>query len=75
MFMENKTSGVEKEDVNAQRSILSPALIEAFERFIEYHSAARFSRNLRSLLLEFLMYDGSGEAESQGFDCRPRWII
>lgn len=41
----------------------SPKLIEAFERFAEYHPARRFSRNLRSLLLEFLMYDGSAEAE------------
>ncbi len=37
--------------------------IEAeFMRFIEFHKARRLSRNLRSLLLEFLMHDGSFEA-------------
>ena len=44
-------------------SVLSPRLMEAFERFVEYHPARRLSVNLRSLLLEFLMYDGSPEAE------------
>jgi len=38
-------------------------LQEAFVRFLEYHPAKRFSVNLRSWLLEFLMYDGSAEAE------------
>ena len=42
---------------------VSPRLQEAFVRFLEYHPAKRFSVNLRSWLLEFLMYDGSAEAE------------
>lgn len=42
---------------------VSPRLQEAFERFLEYHPAKRLSVNLRSWLLEFLMYDGSAEAE------------
>ncbi len=42
---------------------VSPKLQEAFVRFLEYHPAKRFSVNLRSWLLEFLMYDGSAEAE------------
>jgi hypothetical protein len=42
---------------------ISKKMIEDFERFVEYHPAERFSRNLRSFLLEFLMYDGSAEAE------------
>jgi hypothetical protein len=47
----------------APRAIISHDLLEQFERFYEYHPARRLSRNLRSLLLEFLMYDGSAEAE------------
>jgi hypothetical protein len=42
---------------------VTPKLQEAFVRFLEYHPAKRFSVNLRSWLLEFLMYDGSAEAE------------
>lgn len=42
---------------------VTPRLQEAFVRFLEYHPAKRFSVNLRSWLLEFLMYDGSVEAE------------
>lgn len=47
----------------APRATISHELLEQFERFYEYHPARRLSRNLRSLLLEFLMYDGSTEAE------------
>jgi hypothetical protein len=35
---------------------------EAVVHFREYHPVDRFSRNLRTLLLEFLMYDGAIEA-------------
>ena len=41
---------------------ISPELAEAFIRFIEYHPAKRFDKNLRKLLLEFLQYDGAVEA-------------
>lgn len=57
---------ISNEDQNIQqtpKSRLSPDLIEEFERFVEYHPAKRLARNLRSLLLEFLMFDGSTEAE------------
>lgn len=47
----------------APRAVISQSLLEQFERFYEYHPARRLSRNLRSMLLEFLMYDGSTEAE------------
>lgn len=47
----------------APRAMVSQKLLEQFERFYEYHPARRLSRNLRSMLLEFLMYDGSAEAE------------
>lgn len=48
---------------DAPRAMISQKLLEQFERFYEYHPARRLSRNLRSMLLEFLMYDGSAEAE------------
>jgi hypothetical protein len=48
---------------DAPRATISQNLLEQFERFYEYHPARRLSRNLRSMLLEFLMYDGSAEAE------------
>lgn len=41
---------------------LSPTLQEEFLRFIEYHPAGRFSKNLRNMLLEFLQFDGAIEA-------------
>lgn len=41
---------------------LSKEQIEEFKRFIEYHPAERFSKNLRKMLIEFLMYDGALEA-------------
>jgi hypothetical protein len=49
--------------LDAPRATISHELLEQFERFYEYHPARRLSRNLRSMLLEFLMYDGSAEAE------------
>jgi hypothetical protein len=56
-------SEVESLVIDAPRAMVSHELLEQFERFYEYHPARRLSRNLRSLLLEFLMYDGSAEAE------------
>jgi len=35
---------------------------EAIIHFREYHQVHRFSRNLRTMLVEFLMYDGAIEA-------------
>lgn len=58
-----KSSEVEELVIDAPRATISQELLEQFERFYEYHPARRLSRNLRSLLLEFLMYDGSAEAE------------
>ena|ERR1044071_7550019 len=57
------TSEVDDLVIDAPRATISQELLEQFERFYEYHPARRLSRNLRSLLLEFLMYDGSAEAE------------
>ncbi len=54
---------IQSETMDAPRATISQELLEQFERFYEYHPARRFSRNLRSMLLEFLMYDGSAEAE------------
>ena len=57
------TTEVEELELGVPRATISHDLFEQFERFYEYHPARRLSRNLRSLLLEFLMYDGSAEAE------------
>ncbi|HZY82836.1 MAG TPA: hypothetical protein VFE50_25120 [Cyclobacteriaceae bacterium] len=57
---------VEEKNINPNdppRAVISQRLLEQFERFYEYHPARRLSRNLRSMLLEFLMYDGAAEAE------------
>ena len=72
-FEFNKMETAEQEVIDIERSVdinasvpratVSHELLEQFERFYEYHPAKRLSRNLRSLLLEFLMYDGSTEAE------------
>ncbi|MEJ0031519.1 MAG: hypothetical protein WDO15_14610 [Bacteroidota bacterium] len=59
----HSASEVEELVIEAPRAMISQGLLEQFERFYEYHPARRLSRNLRSLLLEFLMYDGSAEAE------------
>ena len=45
-----------------KKSILSKAVGEELIRFKEYHPVERFSRNLRTLLIEFLMYEGAIEA-------------
>ncbi|MEI9917342.1 MAG: hypothetical protein WDO14_00900 [Bacteroidota bacterium] len=59
----NQPAEVEQLVIDAPCATVSHDLLEQFERFYEYHPARRLSRNLRSLLLEFLMYDGSAEAE------------
>jgi len=58
-----KKKGPVKNKVEAPDFTVTPRLQEAFVRFLEYHPAKRLSVNLRSWLLEFLMYDGSAEAE------------
>ena len=37
-------------------------LRDEFLRFMDFHSARRFRRNLRKMLLEFMMYEGALEA-------------
>ena len=41
---------------------LTMSIQEELLRFMEFHPAGRLSRNLRSLLIEFLMFDGGTEA-------------
>jgi len=41
---------------------LTEPLKEELLHFLEFHNAKRLTVNLRTLLLEFLMYDGSTEA-------------
>ncbi|MEI9918953.1 MAG: hypothetical protein WDO14_09150 [Bacteroidota bacterium] len=58
-----KKKNTKRKRVNGPDFTVTPRLQEAFVRFLEYHPVKRLSVNLRSWLLEFLMYDGSAEAE------------
>lgn len=44
-----------------EQSIVRPDIAEALTRFIEYHPAARFKKNIRKMLLEFLMTEDGVE--------------
>lgn len=41
--------------------LISATLQDEVLRFIEYHPAYRFNRNLRKMLLDYLMHEGSLE--------------
>jgi hypothetical protein len=58
--MKNNKPQFRGREARAQRG-LSPTLESEFSRFIEYHPADRVSRNLRKMLLEFLMAPGADE--------------
>ena len=44
-----------------EKPILGKDLEEALFHFKEYHPAKRLSRNLRTMLIDFLMYEGAVE--------------
>jgi len=48
--------------ITRKKPIIGKAVQEELGRFREYHPVNRFSRNLRTMLIEFLMYDGAIEA-------------
>src|SRR5277367_6420168 len=56
-----KRNGLQKAAKN-NSPVNGTTLRETFLHFIEYHPAKRFSKNLRSMLLEFLMFEGAIEA-------------
>lgn len=41
--------------------LITDDLQQEFIRFVDFHPARRFSRNLRKMLLDFMMYDGALE--------------
>lgn len=51
-----------KKSVKEKPPVLSEVMQEAVIRFLEYHPAKRFSKNLRRMLIEHLMYDGAVES-------------
>jgi hypothetical protein len=51
-----------KKGVPLKKSVPNEKLHLAFLHFMEYHPAKRFSLNLRTMLMEFLMFDGAIEA-------------
>lgn len=46
----------------AGRFGLSERLVAEFADFVEYHSAKQFSKNLRKMLIEYLMHERSVES-------------
>lgn len=50
-----------KKAVKEKQPVLSKPMQEAMIRFLEYHPAKRFSKNVRKMLLEYLMSDGAVE--------------
>jgi hypothetical protein len=52
-----------RQDSVQKKPVLEKAIQEALIQFREYHPVSRLSRNLRTLLIEFLMYDGAIEAD------------
>lgn len=45
----------------ANSLVISSRVQGALARFVEYHPPKKFSRNLRKMLLEFLLTEGAGE--------------
>ena len=56
------TPKLSKIKVGRQANVHGSAVLEEFSRFREFHPAKRFSVNLRTMLIEFLMYEGAIEA-------------
>lgn len=51
-----------KQKAPREKPVFSETLTAEFAQFMEYHEASHFSRNLRKMLLEFLMREESIEA-------------
>ncbi len=47
---------------NGNKIVFSKALREELINFMEFHCSRRFSNNLRTLLMDFLMSEGATEA-------------
>lgn len=61
--MKLRNQGQRKKQIVAQEPlVLSKAVKDELVRFKESHPVRRFSRNLRTMLIEFLMYEGAIEA-------------
>jgi hypothetical protein len=52
----------EKIAIPTKSPLLTKPLTEAFVQFLEYHPPSRINRNLRRLLVDYMMYDGSRES-------------
>jgi hypothetical protein len=51
-----------KKAIPAKSPLLTKPLKEAFVQFLEYHPPSRINRNLRRMLVDYMMYDGSRES-------------
>lgn len=57
-----RTQDTKRENYRNDNPVLSDSIATEFARFIEYHPAKDFRRNLRKMLLEFLMRDRAMES-------------
>jgi|GEM_PF-3516119 len=57
--MKSKKRRVQKSNRGSQP--ISKAIVAKLKQFMEYHPSKRFSRNLRAMLIDFLMFEGAIE--------------
>ena len=60
--MKRTTNPLPLKTSDISKDLLPDSLQQELIRFFEYHPPSRFSKNLRSMLLEHLMHDGAVEA-------------
>lgn len=53
---------IKQKDPGPEKPVFSDTLKAEFAQFMEYHDASHFSKNLRKMLLEFLMREESIES-------------
>lgn len=59
--IKRKTHSTGKRQHVADHSMVKSDIVEELMRFMEYHPAARVKKNMRKMLLEFLMSEGGVE--------------
>lgn len=57
-----KGSKRKNKPIAPRKLVLNKRMKEAVIRFLEYHPARRMSKNLRRMLVEYLMYQGAVES-------------
>lgn len=57
-----RKKSAKRKDPQVDRPVLSDRLVTEFVQFMEYHPARHFRRNLRKMLMEFLMHERAIES-------------